>query len=78
MGYNSRGVRIQNSWGTDWGNAGYAILDWNYISKYSYEAETAAGFADDDRGEPPDRHGGEPGVRARRAAVRSSPSPAPT
>jgi hypothetical protein len=45
VGYDSRGVKIMNSWGTYWGNAGYAILDWNYISKYSYEAETAAGFA---------------------------------
>jgi hypothetical protein len=44
VGYDSRGVRIMNSWGPYWGNAGYAILDWNYISKYSYEAETAAGF----------------------------------
>ncbi len=45
VGYDSRGVRIENSWGTYWGNAGYGILDWNYIAKYSYEAETAAGFA---------------------------------
>ncbi|HEX4015417.1 MAG TPA: C1 family peptidase [Frankiaceae bacterium] len=45
VGYDSRGVRIENSWGTGWGNAGYAILDWNYIAKYSYEAETVAGFA---------------------------------
>jgi hypothetical protein len=45
VGYDSRGVRVENSWGTYWGNAGYAILDWNYIAKYSYEAETAAGFA---------------------------------
>jgi hypothetical protein len=45
VGYDSRGVRIENSWGTSWGDAGYAILDWSYIAKYSYEAETAAGFA---------------------------------
>jgi hypothetical protein len=44
VGYDSRGVKIMNSWGTSWGNGGYAILDWNYISNYSYEAETAAGF----------------------------------
>ncbi|HEX4428643.1 MAG TPA: IPT/TIG domain-containing protein [Frankiaceae bacterium] len=44
VGYDSRGVKIENSWGTGWGNAGYGILDWNYIAKYSYEAETAAGF----------------------------------
>jgi hypothetical protein len=45
VGYDSRGVRIENSWGTGWGNAGYGILDWNYVSKYSYEAETMAGFS---------------------------------
>jgi hypothetical protein len=45
VGYDSRGVKIMNSWGTYWGNAGYAILDWNYIAQFSYEAETAAGFA---------------------------------
>ncbi len=45
VGYDSRGLRIENSWGTGWGNAGYGILDWNYIARYSYEAETAAGFA---------------------------------
>ena len=44
VGYDSRGVKIMNSWGTSWGNAGYGILDWNYVSSYSYEAETAAGF----------------------------------
>jgi hypothetical protein len=44
VGYDSRGVKIMNSWGTGWGNAGYGILDWNYVSHYSYEAETAAGF----------------------------------
>ena len=44
VGYDSRGVKIMNSWGTSWGNAGYGILDWNYVSRYSYEAETAAGF----------------------------------
>jgi len=44
VGYDARGVKIMNSWGTYWGDAGYGILDWNYISKYSYEAETAAGF----------------------------------
>jgi hypothetical protein len=44
VGYDSRGVKIMNSWGTNWGNAGYGIIDWNYVSNYSYEAETAAGF----------------------------------
>ena len=45
VGYNSTGVRIQNSWGTYWGDAGYATLDWNYVAQHSYEAETIAGFS---------------------------------
>ncbi len=44
VGYDRRGVKIMNSWGPYWGDAGYGILDWNYISRYSYEAETAGGF----------------------------------
>ena len=45
LGYDSRGVRIENSWGTSWGDRGYAILDWNYIAQYSFEAETIGGLA---------------------------------
>jgi hypothetical protein len=45
LGYDSRGVRIQNSWGTSWGDRGYAILDWNYIAQHSFEAETIGGLA---------------------------------
>ncbi len=45
VGYDRRGVRIQNSWGTSWGNRGYAILDWNYIAQHTYEAETIAGLS---------------------------------
>jgi hypothetical protein len=45
VGYDSRGVRVQNSWGTSWGERGYAILDWGYVTAHSYEAETVAGFA---------------------------------
>ncbi len=45
VGYDRRGVRIQNSWGPYWGAKGFAILDWNYIANHSYEAETIAGLA---------------------------------
>jgi hypothetical protein len=45
LGYDSRGVRIENSWGTSWGDRGYAILDWNYIAQHSFEAETISGLA---------------------------------
>ena len=45
LGYDSRGVRIQNSWGTGWGDKGYAILSWNYVTQHSFEAETISGLA---------------------------------
>ncbi len=45
VGYTSRGVVIQNSWGTGWGDQGFATLDWNYVTQHSYEAETMAGLA---------------------------------
>ncbi len=44
VGYDSHGLRIQNSWGTGWGDKGFATLDWSYVSQYSYEAETIAGL----------------------------------
>ncbi len=44
VGYDSRGVRIQNSWGTGWGERGYGIIDWGYLAAGSYEADTVAGF----------------------------------
>lgn len=45
VGYNSRGVVIENSWGTSWGDHGYATLDWGYVSQHSYEAETIAAMS---------------------------------
>lgn len=44
LGYNSQGVRIENSWGTEWGDKGYATLDWNYIAQHTFEAETVGGL----------------------------------
>lgn len=45
VGYNSTGVQVQNSWGTYWGNNGYATLDWGYVAQHSFEAETIAGLS---------------------------------
>jgi hypothetical protein len=44
VGYDSRGLRIQNSWGTGWADKGFTTLDWNYVAQYSYEAETIGGL----------------------------------
>jgi hypothetical protein len=44
VGYDSTGVTIQNSWGTSWGDHGYAHLDWAFIEDYSAAAETISGL----------------------------------
>ncbi|PWJ46433.1 Papain family cysteine protease [Quadrisphaera granulorum] len=40
LGYDSTGVLIQNSWGTNWGNQGRAWLDWDFVTQYSLGAVT--------------------------------------
>jgi hypothetical protein len=39
VGYDQNGLLIQNSWGTDWGNAGFGWLSWNVVQKDIFEAE---------------------------------------
>jgi C1A family cysteine protease len=38
IGYDSNGVRVQNSWGTSWGDSGYINLSWNYLANQVEEA----------------------------------------
>jgi C1A family cysteine protease len=38
VGYNSKGVRVENSWGTSWGDHGYINLSWNYLANQVREA----------------------------------------
>ena len=38
LGYNSQGLVIENSWGTGWGNAGFATLSWAFINSYVMDA----------------------------------------
>jgi hypothetical protein len=38
LGYNSNGLVIENSWGTGWGNHGYAILSWSFVNTYVFDA----------------------------------------
>jgi hypothetical protein len=44
VGYDSSGVRIQNSWSTGWGAQGFAWLNWNFVDSYSYEATVMSGL----------------------------------
>ncbi|GAA1892685.1 C1 family peptidase [Streptantibioticus ferralitis] len=38
VGYNSKGVRVENSWGRGWGDHGYINLSWNYLANQVWEA----------------------------------------
>jgi len=33
VGYDQRGVKIQNSWGTGWGQGGFGYLEWGYLAR---------------------------------------------
>lgn len=45
VGYSSSGLWIQNSWGTGWGNAGYAYLSWSVVEADVNSAYTITGLA---------------------------------
>jgi hypothetical protein len=43
LGYDSYGVTIENSWGSGWGNNGFARLSWSFITNYALEAHVITG-----------------------------------
>ena len=45
VGYDTTGVRIQNSWGTGWGQRGFADLTWDFVQRYTFDASIMTGFA---------------------------------
>ena len=61
LGYDASGVRIENSWGTFWGQNGFANLDWRFITDYSIGATYMTGLATDPTPPPvPDQVPGVP------------------
>jgi len=45
VGYNQDGLLVQNSWGTTWGNRGFARISWSTVQKDVYLADVIDGFA---------------------------------
>ena len=33
VGYDQRGIKIQNSWGTGWGQGGFGYIEWGYLAR---------------------------------------------
>ena len=54
-GYDATGVKIANSWGKGWGNAGWATLSWDFVDRYVFEASTPGGFTTSSRPPRPPR-----------------------
>ena len=44
VGYNAKGLMVQNSWGTDWGRKGYVLLGWRAVRKDLYQADVVDGL----------------------------------
>ncbi|HEY4460552.1 MAG TPA: C1 family peptidase [Pseudonocardiaceae bacterium] len=40
VGYTSQGVTIENSWGSGWGDSGYANLSWNFLEGAAQDAHS--------------------------------------
>lgn len=44
LGYDASGITIENSWGTGWGNHGFAKLGWDFVESQVLEAVASGGF----------------------------------
>ena len=40
IGYTTQGVTIENSWGSGWGNSGYANLSWSFLEGAAQDAHS--------------------------------------
>lgn len=72
VGYDASGVRIENQWGTGWGDAGYGWLDWNFVEQYSVEASVIDGLVEPT---PPPPAVSQPAVPGDIAAVLGGAGP---
>jgi len=44
LGYDANGVTIENSWGTGWGNHGFATMGWDFVESKVMEAAASGTF----------------------------------
>ncbi|MCX6394060.1 MAG: C1 family peptidase [Solirubrobacterales bacterium] len=44
LGYDADGIRVENSWGTGWGDNGYKTLSWSYVKSDIRDATAADGL----------------------------------
>ena len=48
LAYDATGIRIENQWGTGWGDHGWATLGWAFVNKYVVEARAIGPMVDPD------------------------------
>jgi len=48
LGYDEAGVIVENSWGTGWGDGGFATLGWDFITSRAFEADAIGTFTTGD------------------------------
>ena len=46
VGYTSQGVTIENSWGSGWGDSGYANLSWSFLAGAAEDAHSVGKLVD--------------------------------